>query len=171
MAGSKIIRRATGDSKKLILEIEAKELEAKKLTNEANAYRKQIKAEMLDNKIDAYIVEDDNPKFLQASVYTSSKVSYDLEMIKAKLPKEKRKLVSNTLLIAEQEGLKKFIKNHPELRDELKAFINKVEVIDERKLGLALEHGNISLKDIDGCYEVKDTDVFKLQRVKKFELL
>jgi hypothetical protein len=171
MAENKTIRRAIGDSKKLILEIEAKELEAKKLTNEANAYRKQIKAEMLDNKIDSYIVEDDNPKFLQASVYTSSRVSYDLEMIKAKLPKEKRKLVSNTLMVAEQEGLKQFIKNHPELRDELKTFINKVEVIDEHKLGLALQHGNISLKDIDGCYEVKDTNVFKLQRVKKFELL
>jgi hypothetical protein len=74
-------------------------------------------------------------------------------------------------MVVEQEGLKEFVKNHPELRDELKAFINKVEVIDERKLGLALEHGNISLKDIAGCYEVKDTDVFKLQRVKKFELL
>lgn len=171
MAESKIIRRATGDSEKLILEIEAKELEAKKLTNEANAYRNQVKTEMLDNKIDSYIVEDDNPKFLQASVYTSSRVSYDLEMIKAKLPKEKRKLVSNTLMVAEQEGLKQFIKNHPELRDELKTFINKVEVIDEHKLGLALQYGNISLKDIDGCYEVKDTNVFKLQRVKKFELL
>lgn len=171
MAENKTIRRAIGDSKKIILEIEAKELEAKKLTDEANTYRKQIKTEMLDNKIDAYIVEDDNPKFLQASVYTSSRVSYDLEMIKAKLPKEKRKLVSNTLMVVEQEGLKEFVKNHPELRDELKAFINKVEVIDEHKLGLALEHGNISLKDIEDCYEVKETDVFKLQRVKKFELL
>jgi len=171
MAENKIIRRATGDSKNLILKIEEKELEAKKLTNEANAYRNQVKTEMLDNNIDVYIVEDDNPKFLQASVYTSSRVSYDLEMIKAKLPKEKRKLVSNTLMVAEQEGLKQFIKNHPELRDELKTFINKVEVIDEHKLGLALQHGNISLKDIDGCYEVKDTNVFKLQRVKKFEIL
>jgi hypothetical protein len=171
MAENKTIRRATGDSKKLILEIEAKELEAKKLIDEANVYRKQIKTEMLDNKIDSYIVEDDYPKFLQASIYTSSRVSYDLEMIKAKLPKEKRKLVSNTVMVAEQEGLKKFVKNHPELRGELKAFINKVEVIDERKLGLALEHGNISLKDIAGCYEVKNTDVLKLQRVKKFELL
>jgi len=171
MAENKIIRRATGDSKELILKIEEKELEAKKLTNEANAYRNQVKTEMLDNNIDAYIVEDDNPKFLQASVYTSSRVSYDLEMIKAKLPKEKRKLVSNTLMVAEQEGLKQFIKNHPELRDELKTFINKVEVIDEHKLGLALQHGSISLKDIDGCYEVKDTNVFKLQRVKKFEIL
>lgn len=171
MAENKIIRRATGDSKELILKIEEKELEAKKLTNEANAYRNQVKTEMLDNNIDAYIVEDDNPKFLQASVYTSSRVSYDLEMIKAKLPKEKRKLVSNTLMVAEQEGLKQFIKNHPELRDELKTFIKKVEVIDEHKLGLALQHGNISLKDIDGCYEVKDTNVFKLQRVKKFEIL
>ena len=164
MAENKTIRRAIGDNKKLILKIEAKELEAKKLTDEASTYRKQVKIEMLDNKIDSYIVEDDDPKFLQASVYTSSRVSYDIEMIKEKLPKE-------TLMVVEQEGLKEFVKNHPELRDELKAFINKVEVIDERKLGLALEHGNISLKDIAGCYEVKETDTFKLQRVKKFELL
>ncbi len=171
MAENKTIRRAIGDNKKLLLKIEAKELEAKKLTNEAATCRKQIEVDMLDNNIDAYIVEDDNSKFLQASIYTSSRVSYDIEAIKSKLSKEQRKLVSNTLMVAEQEGLKSFIKNHPELKDELKDFVSKVEVIDEHKLGLALEHGNISLNDIDGCYEVKNSDVFKLQRVKKFELL
>lgn len=168
---SKMIKRATGDNKKLLLKIESNEVEAKRLNDEASTIRKQIKIDMVDNKIGSYIVEDDNPKFLQASIYTSSKVSYDIEAIKSKLTKEQRKLVSNSLMVAEQEGLKNFIKNHPELKNELKEFVNKVEVIDERKLGLALEQGNISLNDIADCYEVKETDVFKVQRVKKFELL
>ena len=171
MPETKIVKRATGDNKKLLLKIESNENEAKRLNDEASIIRKQVKIDMQDNKIDSYIVEDDNPKFLQASIYTTSKVSYDIEAIKSRLTKEQRKLVSNTLMVAEQEGLKAFIKDHPELKDELKAFVSKVEVIDEHKLGLALEHGNISLKDIAGCYEVKESDVFKVQRVKKFELL
>lgn len=171
MSEIKAIRRATGDMRDLLLGVEERESRAKKLTDEASLIRKQVKSDMVENKIDAYVVEDEDTKFLQASVYTSSKVSYDIEAIKAKLSKEQRKLVSNTLIVAEQEGLKEFIKRHPELRDELKAFLSKVEVIDEHKLGLALEHGNISINDIAGCYEVKESDVLKIQRVKKFELL
>lgn len=171
MAEIKIIKRATDDDKDLLLKIEANELKLKKLKTEADEWRNQAKKNMLDKKIDVYVVEDKDPKFLQASVFVMSKVNYDLETIKAKLSKSQRNLVSNTLMVAEQEGLKEFVKNHPELRDELKAFVSKVDVIDERKLGLALDQGLITLKDIEGCYEVKDSDVFKLQRVKKYELL
>lgn len=171
MAEIKITKRATDDDKDLLLKIEANELKAKKLNTEADEWRKQAKKNMLDKKIDVYVVEDKDPKFLQASVFVMSKVNYDLESIKTKLSKSQRNLVSNTLMVAEQEGLKEFVKNHPELRDELKAFVSKVDVIDERKLGLALDQGLITLKDIEGCYEVKDSDVFKLQRVKKYELL
>lgn len=171
MAETKLIKRATDDDKDLLLKIEANELKSKKLNAEADEWRKQAKKNMLDKKIDVYVVEDKDPKFLQASVFVMSKVNYDLESIKTKLSKSQRNLISNTLMVAEQEGLKEFVKNHPELRDELKAFVSKVDVIDERKLGLALDQGLITLKDIEGCYEVKDSDVFKLQRVKKYDLL
>ena len=173
MEEAKIIRKADGDIEKLMLEVESNESKAKQLQTKADIARKQVKADMLGNGIDAYVVDDDetNPKFLQASVYTMRKISYDVEAIKEKLSKEQRKLVTKTIMVAEQTGLKEFIKRHPELRDEVKEFVSKVDMIDEHKLGLAIEYGNVTLKDIEGCYSVNESDVFKMQRVKRFELL
>lgn len=170
---AKIIRRANDDIRALMLEAENADDNIKMLKTKSDLARKQIKGSMLSDKIDSYIVDDDetNPKFLQASVYTSKKVTYDVEAIKNKLSKEQRKLVTKSIMVAEENGLREFIKNHPELRDEIKLFVSKASIIDEHKLGLALEHGVVTLDDIDGCYDVVESDVLKMQRVKRFELL
>ena len=170
---SKVIRRADDDIKALMLEAESADDNIKTLKTKSDLARKQIKSSMLSDNIDSYIVDDDetNPKFLQASVYTSKKISYDVDAIKAKLSNEQKKLVTKSLMVAEENGLRAFIKNHPELRDELKTFVSKVSMIDEHKLGLALEHGVVTLSDIEGCYSVSESEILKLQRVKRFELL
>ena len=169
----KIIKKANESISTLMLEAESNEEQIKKLKAKADVARGKVKNEMIEEGIDVYIVDNDeeNPKFLQALVYQTKKIDYDVDAIKAKLSREQRELVTRSIMIAEESGLRAFIKQHPELRNEIKQFVNKVVMIDEHKLGLALEHGNVTLKDIEGCYEVKENNVFKLQRVKRFELL
>lgn len=173
MTDMKVIKKAKGDVEQLMLEAEDNENKAKQLKTKADIARKKIKADLIGNGIDAYIVDNDetNPKFLQASVYTMRKINYDVEAIRERLSKEQRKLVTETIMIAEQTGLKEFVKRHPELREEIKGFVSKIDMVDEHKLGLAIEHGNVTLKDIEGCYSVNESDVFKMQRIKRFELL
>lgn len=169
----RIVRRAKEDIERLMLDVEQLESEAKALKTRADVAREQIKADMLKNGIDEYVVDDDpnNLKVLKATAYVSSRVNYDLQAIKEKLPKEKLKLVSNKVLVAEEHGLRKFIKRHPELRDELKEFVKALTIVDENKLSIALDYGNITLDDISGCYTVSESNVLKIQRVKRFDMV
>lgn len=163
--------RAEGEIKSMMLDIEKKEAEVKEIKKASDSLRKTVKDTMLENSVDCYLADDGNEKLLQALVYQSTKINYDLDAIKEKISKEQRKLVTKIILIADESNLKAFLKAHPELREEVKKFVNKVELVDENKLGLAIEYGDIKLKDIEGCFDVKTTDNFKIQRVKDKELL
>jgi len=170
---NKIVKRANKQVAGLMSSAETTKLEQARLAEVYKGYEAGIREVMEEKGVAEYVLDDkpEEPKVLSASLYTRTSVNYDLEKIKSKLSKQQLKEVSDSMMVAEQEGLRLFIKNHPELRKELKQFVQKVTVINERKLALALEYGIIKVDDIKDCYSTKETEVFKLQRKKRFELL
>lgn len=144
---------------------------ANEFSKKANEHLKEIENFMLEKKVDEYITDDGQDKVLSALVYKKEgRITYDFGKMQEKLPKEKLKQVTNSMLVADEAGLSAFIKSHPELRDELKLFVHKVTVIDENKLAMALDYGVVTHEDIEDCYtQGKETTIFKLQRKKREE--
>lgn len=168
---ARIVRMAKPQMARRMLQAEENRAKVDELNRILREQNQEIEDLMLERGVDEYIVDDDEDKVLSALVFKKDgKITYDLNKMQEAIPKSKLKVVTDSMLVADEVGLSRFIKNHPELRDELKDFVKKVTVINERKLATAIECEVISIDEIADCYtQGKDTTVFKLQRKKREE--
>lgn len=151
----------------IMLLIESNKAKIAELEKDNKAQTDDIKEQMLNAGIKEVIVQQDSVTPLSALLYTRTSVSYDKDKMKAQLAKEQWKRIVEKQFVCEQKELKNFIKAHPDLKDEVKKFIKVQDDISAVKLDNALKLGFISLNDLKGTYEVKETNILKIQR-KKF---
>jgi hypothetical protein len=150
----------------IMLLIESNKAKIAELEKDNKAQTDDIKEQMLNAGIKEVIIQQDSVTPLSALLYTRTSVSYDKDKMKAQLAKEQWKRIVEKQFICEQKELKNFIKAHPDLKDEVKKFINVQDDISAVKLDNALKLGFISLNDLKGTYEVKETNILKIQRKK-----
>lgn len=150
----------------IMLLIESNKAKIAELEKDNKAQTDDIKEQMLNAGIKEVIVQQDSVTPLSALLYTRTSVSYDKDKMKAQLAKEQWKRIVEKQFVCEQKELKNFIKAHPDLKDEVKKFIKVQDDISAVKLDNALKLGFISLNDLKGTYEVKETNILKIQRKK-----
>lgn len=150
----------------IMLLIESNKAKIAELEKDNKAQTDDIKEQMLNAGIKEVIVQQDSVTPLSALLYTRTSVSYDKDKMKAQLTKEQWKRIVEKQFVCEQKELKNFIKAHPDLKDEVKKFIKVQDDISAVKLDNALKLGFISLNDLKGTYEVKETNILKIQRKK-----
>ena len=150
----------------IMLLIESNKAKIAELEKDNKAQTDDIKEQMLNAGIKEVIVQQDSVTPLSALLYTRTSVSYDKDKMKAQLAKEQWKRIVEKQFVCEQKELKNFIKAHPDLKDEVKKFIKVQDDISAAKLDNALKLGFISLNDLKGTYEVKETNILKIQRKK-----
>lgn len=150
----------------IMLLIESNKAKIAELEKDNKAQTDDIKEQMLNAGIKEVIVQQDSVTPLSALLYTRISVSYDKDKMKAQLAKEQWKRIVEKQFVCEQKELKNFIKAHPDLKDEVKKFIKVQDDISAVKLDNALKLGFISLNDLKGTYEVKETNILKIQRKK-----
>lgn len=150
----------------IMLLIESNKAKIAELEKDNKAQTDDIKEQMLNAGIKEVIIQQDSVTPLSALLYTRTSISYDKDKMKAQLAKEQWKRIVEKQFICEQKELKNFIKAHPDLKDEVKKFINVQDDISAVKLDNALKLGFISLNDLKGTYEVKETNILKIQRKK-----
>lgn len=150
----------------IMLLIESNKAKIAELEKDNKAQTDDIKEQMLNAGIKEVIVQQDSVTPLSALLYTRASVSYDKDKMKAQLAKEQWKRIVEKQFVCEQKELKNFIKAHPDLKDEVKKFIKVQDDISAVKLDNALKLGFISLNDLKGTYEVKETNILKIQRKK-----
>lgn len=150
----------------IMLLIESNKAKIAELEKDNKAQTDDIKEQMLNAGIKEVIIQQDSVTPLSALLYTRTSVSYDKDKMKAQLAKEQWKRIVEKQFICEQKELKNFIKAHPDLKDEVKKFIKVQDDISAVKLDNALKLGFISLNDLKGTYEVKETNILKIQRKK-----
>lgn len=150
----------------IMLLIESNKAKIAELEKDNKAQTDDIKEQMLNAGIKEVIVQQDSVTPLSALLYTRTSVSYDKDKMKAQLVKEQWKRIVEKQFVCEQKELKNFIKAHPDLKDEVKKFIKVQDDISAVKLDNALKLGFISLNDLKGTYEVKETNILKIQRKK-----
>ena len=169
----KLIKKANQEVESFMLAMEKCKVKKAKIDEQYSTWEKELKTNMLSDNVEKYVVDDDveSDKFLQASVYERTDIKYNISDIEQSLSKDQKKQVSDSLYVVDQSGLKQFIKQHPELKTELKQFISKVSAINEQKLGLAIDHGLIDINIIKPHIQSSVTPIFKLQRVKRYDIL
>lgn len=150
----------------IMLLIESNKAKIAELEKDNKAQTDDIKEQMLNAGIKEVIIQQDSVTPLSALLYTRTSVSYDKDKMKAQLAKEQWKRIVEKQFVCEQKELKNFIKAHPDLKDEVKKFIKVQDDISAVKLDNALKLGFISLNDLKGTYEVKETNILKIQRKK-----
>lgn len=150
----------------IMLLIESNKAKIAELEKDNKAQTDDIKEQMLNAGIKEVIVQQDSVTPLSALLYTRTSVSYNKDKMKAQLAKEQWKRIVEKQFVCEQKELKNFIKAHPDLKDEVKKFIKVQDDISAVKLDNALKLGFISLNDLKGTYEVKETNILKIQRKK-----
>lgn len=150
----------------IMLLIESNKAKIAELEKDNKAQTDDIKEQMLNAGIKEVIVQQDSVTPLSALLYTRTSVSYDKDKMKAQLAKEQWKRIVEKQFVCEQKELKNFIKAYPDLKDEVKKFIKVQDDISAVKLDNALKLGFISLNDLKGTYEVKETNILKIQRKK-----
>lgn len=102
-------------------------------------------------------------------VQTKTTIDYDIPALKKKLDKELYdQIVDKKYVISDIEGLKKFI-NQPDTPFsfiDLKPFISVEKSVNKDQLSNLYEKGELSLDDLDGCYNAKVTKTVA-QRIKE----
>lgn len=98
-----------------------------------------------------------------------TKVKYFAEKLEEKLGKKFCKdFVDKTYIISDYTGMVEMLKSHGIKPNEFLKFISVEKTVDESKINQLYATGEITEKDVDGCYEVtKGNRYFKVTTKKR----
>ena len=99
-----------------------------------------------------------NPVLLRLTKSKSKKVTFDVDKLKVRLPKKLQKKVLNKRYeISDFEGLKEYLKSCGVDPKIFKGFIRVVETVDYDSMNQLYDLGEVDLKRLEGCYDVKES--------------
>lgn len=96
----------------------------------------------------------------ECTVFVSekAKVNYDIDKLKERLDSDTfNKIVDKKYTIVDFVQFKKLMKAHGISPDELRSCMQISKEVDEKELSKLYDSNEISIKDLDGCYEAKVT--------------
>lgn len=97
----------------------------------------------------------DNPKKLHVTRARRKKVVWNVEMLKERMAKDKRKaVIKKEYAITDMEGLITYLKSCGVDPKKFKTYLSISESVDEKELNNLFEVGVITKNDIKGCYDV-----------------
>ena len=92
----------------------------------------------------------------QLTIYTQekTKVDYDIEEIEGKIDKDLcKKFIDKKVEILNQKALMSLLKTHGVNKREMGKCLFVVKKVNEDKLRKLFDSGEITIEDLDGCYE------------------
>ena len=130
--------------------------------------KKNIMAKYFDKTGNRSVSNDDCTVFVQER----TTVNYDIEKLRNRLTRDKFEKFIESERYVDSDNWKEFVKlmkkyNVPPV--EMFKSMKTRRVVDQKKLSRMYENGEISLKDLNGCYEasVKKSVVLKMKDVNK----
>lgn len=92
---------------------------------------------------------------------TRKSVDFDVDKLEDKLGKEVcLEFVNKEYIVNDMDGLVKLIKNAGIKASYFKKFIDVTKTVDKGKLDQLSDLGDITEKDIEGCYSVRETSSY-----------
>lgn len=108
-----------------------------------------------------------NDKLVDVKSVTQKKIIWDVEKLEQKLDKEiLNEIEEKTYTINNMEGLIKYLKSCGVNPKKFKSFVNVEKKIDQKKFNELSEMGDISLDDVKGCYELKESEGYVKINIK-----
>ena len=99
-------------------------------------------------------------------VQTKTTIDYDIPAMKKKLDKDLfDEIVKRQYKVSDIRGLKLFLKKHDIDISDIKEYIEVEQSVDKDRLSKLYETGEITLADLEGCYDAKVTKTVA-QRIK-----
>lgn len=103
----------------------------------------------------------DNPKKLHVTRARRKKVVWNVEMLKERMSKDKRKaVIKKEYVITDMDGLITYLKSCGVDPKKFKAYLSISESVDEKELNNLFEVGVITKNDIKGCYDVEMSEPY-----------
>lgn len=101
---------------------------------------------------------------------TQKRIAWNAEKLEENLDKEIcNEIIQKVYTINNIQGLIKYLKSCGVDAKKFKKFINVEKKVDGKKINELSETGEISLKDIQGCYELKESEGFVRINVKELD--
>ena len=103
----------------------------------------------------------DSPKKLHVTRARKKKVVWNVEMLKERMSKDKRKaVIKKEYAIADMDGLITYLKSCGVDPKKFKTYLSISESVDEKELNNLFEVGVITKNDIKGCYDVEMSEPY-----------
>lgn len=103
----------------------------------------------------------DNPKKLHVTRARRKKVVWNVEMLKERMSKDKRKaVIKKEYAIADMDGLITYLKSCGVDPKKFKTYLSVSESVGEKELNNLFEVGVITKNDIKGCYDVEMSEPY-----------
>lgn len=143
--------------------------ELNKLQNDFKEYEKQFKEkkEKLQTKIRNYMYINGFTNFrfsnldgnvVKVANVKQKKVDFDIELLKERLDRDiLKQILIKTYTIEDFEGLKKYLKSCGVDPKKFVKYLSINEVVDQKRINELSELGEITSKDLKGCYTVTES--------------
>lgn len=117
-----------------------------------------IRNAMFVNGMNKFQYEETN-RVIDVKSITQKRIVWDVEKLEEKLDKEIcNECIQKTYEINNIEGLIKYLKSCGVNPKKFKSFLNVQKKVDNKKLNELSELGDINKKDLEGCYELKESE-------------
>lgn len=102
---------------------------------------------------------EETSRVIDVKSITQKRIVWDVEKLEQKLDKEIcNEVITKTYEINNIEGLIKYLKSFGVNPKKFKSFLNVQKKVDNKKLNELSEIGDINKKDLEGCYELKESE-------------
>lgn len=110
-----------------------------------------------------------NPVKLKVQEVVSRKIKWLLNKVKEGLTKEQyNKVVDKQYMIVDMPGLVKYLKSCGVNPKEFKKYLSVQETMNESKLEKAYDLGEVKRKQLEGCYEIVNSNPYiKITEMKQ----
>lgn len=110
-----------------------------------------------------------NPVKLKVQEVVSQKIKWLLSKVKEGLTKEQyNKVVDKQYMIVDMPGLVKYLKSCGVNPKEFKKYLSVQETMNESKLEKAYDLGEVKRKQLEGCYEIVNSNPYiKITEMKQ----
>lgn len=166
--------------RELTLELFLKKKEIKRLDSEVRKLTRELvkvageafEENSIDNKIcftfPAQTLSHNVADMLVLRRIQNTKVVFDADSVEFVLSKENgKRVISKQYTITDMDGLIKYLKSCGVNPQEFKKYISVTKSVDNKELEKLEELGEISLEDLEGCYDViKSEPYFKISAKK-----
>jgi hypothetical protein len=135
-----------------------------------------LKADELKNKAYRYMYTFDLSHLdveqtdltLRLQSISRTTITYDKEKLKRKLPKHiLAEVIGRKYVVSDMDALKEIMKEYGVPAKMVRACFEVTEFVDKKRMDDLYEQGHIKIKQLDGCYTLKDNVTLKIKELQQ----